>query len=105
MTTVEELGLLKMDFLGLRNLTVIDDAEKLIHKREPDFNIHKVPDGDEATYQMISAGRTSRCVPDGVGGHDRRLRESASTEHRGSYGYCVPVPPRAYGQHSTVYRQ
>ena len=35
MTTIEELGLLKMDFLGLRTLTVIDDAEKMIRKREP----------------------------------------------------------------------
>ncbi len=59
MTTVEELGLLKMDFLGLRNLTVIDDAEKLIHKRDPDFDLNSVPDGDKETYQMLSAGRTS----------------------------------------------
>ena len=59
MTTVEELGLLKMDFLGLRNLTVIDDAQKLIRKREPEFDINKVPDEDPETYQMISAGRTS----------------------------------------------
>ena len=46
MTTIEELGLLKMDFLGLRNLTVIDDAEKEIRKREPDFAIAKIPDND-----------------------------------------------------------
>lgn len=39
MTTIEELGLLKMDFLGLRTLTVIDDAEKMIRKREPGFSM------------------------------------------------------------------
>ncbi len=38
MTTLEELGLLKMDFLGLRNLTVLDDAVKLVRKRIPDFD-------------------------------------------------------------------
>ena len=80
MTTVEELGLLKMDFLGLRNLTVIDDAEKLIHKREPDFNIHKVPDGDEATYQMISAGRTSGVF---------------QMESAGMTGVCVSLHPQS----------
>ncbi len=59
MTTLEELGLLKMDFLGLRNLTVIDDAVKEIRKREPDFDIRTVPDDDRATYAMLTAGKTS----------------------------------------------
>ncbi len=59
MTTLEELGLLKMDFLGLRNLTVIDDAERDIRKAEPDFDIKKVPDGDPETYAMLAEGRTS----------------------------------------------
>ena len=43
MVTIEELGLLKMDFLGLRNLTVIADAEKLIRRHTPDFSIENVP--------------------------------------------------------------
>ena len=38
MTTIEELGLLKMDFLGLRNLTILDDAARAIRRREPDFD-------------------------------------------------------------------
>ena len=59
MTTLEELGLLKMDFLGLRNLTVIDDAEKEIRRNEPDFNIKTVPDGDRDTFRMISEGKTA----------------------------------------------
>jgi DNA polymerase-3 subunit alpha len=56
---VEELGLLKMDFLGLRNLTIIRNAENEIRKRDPDFSIDKIPDGDKATYDMLSAGKTS----------------------------------------------
>ena len=58
MTTLEELGLLKMDFLGLRNLTVIRDAETEIRKREPDFSIDTIPDDDKATYDMLTAGKT-----------------------------------------------
>ncbi len=58
MTTIEELGLLKMDFLGLRNLTVIDDAEKEIRKIVPDFDIDKVPDDDPETFAMLTEGKT-----------------------------------------------
>ena len=58
MTTIEELGLLKMDFLGLRNLTVIDDAEKEIRKQVPDFAISKIPDDDAATFAMLAEGKT-----------------------------------------------
>ncbi len=58
MTTIEELGLLKMDFLGLRNLTVIDDAEKEIRKLVPEFDIAKIPDDDPETFAMLAEGKT-----------------------------------------------
>ena len=58
MTTIEELGLLKMDFLGLRNLTVIEDAQKEIRKIDPDFDIAKVPDDDAETFAMLTEGKT-----------------------------------------------
>ncbi|MCI7126231.1 MAG: DNA polymerase III subunit alpha [Agathobaculum sp.] len=58
MVTLEELGLLKMDFLGLRNLTVIADAEKMIRRHTPDFDIEKVSMEDEATYEMLGRGST-----------------------------------------------
>ena len=58
MTTIEELGLLKMDFLGLRNLTVIRDAEEQIRKYEPEFSIDKVPDDDPETFKMLAEGKT-----------------------------------------------
>ena len=58
MTTIEELGLLKMDFLGLRNLSVIDDAQKQIRAFEPDFGITKIPDNDPATFAMLAEGKT-----------------------------------------------
>ena len=58
MTTIEELGLLKMDFLGLRNLTVIEDAQQQIRKVRPEFDIAKVPDDDPETFAMVAEGKT-----------------------------------------------
>jgi len=58
MTTLEELGLLKMDFLGLRNLTVIADSEKMIRRFEPDFSIDNIPLDDKAVFAMLSDGKT-----------------------------------------------
>lgn len=58
MTTLEELGLLKMDFLGLRNLTVIHGAEMMIRRREPDFSINDIDYNDKAVYDLFAAGNT-----------------------------------------------
>lgn len=58
MTTIEELGLLKMDFLGLRTLTVISDAEKMIKTHEPDFSLDAIPYDDKQTYVMLGSGET-----------------------------------------------
>lgn len=59
MTTIEELGLLKMDFLGLRTLTVIQDAERLINKRgDVSFDISKIDYNDRNVLEMIGQGKT-----------------------------------------------
>ena len=57
MTTLEELGLLKMDFLGLRTLTVIHDAEELIRKHTPEFSIDAIDYSDKAVYDLIGTGK------------------------------------------------
>ncbi len=60
MTTLEELGLLKMDFLGLRTLTVIKDAEKLINKNRPEgqkLDINNIDYDDPNIYEMIGSGK------------------------------------------------
>ncbi len=59
MTTLEELGLLKMDFLALRNLTVLDDAVRMLQKDQPDFRLEDIPEDDPETYRMLSDGKTS----------------------------------------------
>lgn len=58
MTLLEELGLLKMDFLGLRNLTIIDDAEHMIRRRQPEFSVRNIPLDAPAVYKMMSAGNS-----------------------------------------------
>lgn len=59
MTTLEELGLLKMDFLGLRNLTVISDCEKEIKKHNKNFCIEKINYEDEKVFELLSTGFTN----------------------------------------------
>lgn len=58
MTTLEELGLLKMDFLGLRNLSVIDHTVHAVRKTEPEFSIDKISLEDPAVFAMFSKGET-----------------------------------------------
>ncbi len=69
MTTIEELGLLKMDFLGLRTLTVMHDAEAYVRRKNPDFDLEKIPLDDAKTYEMFSKGLTSgvfQCESNGI---------------------------------------
>ncbi|MEG1269079.1 MAG: DNA polymerase III subunit alpha [Oscillospiraceae bacterium] len=58
MTVLEELGLLKMDFLGLRTLTVISDCEKSIRLSESSFAVEDISLDDEETFKMLSNGNT-----------------------------------------------
>ena len=59
MGPLTELGMLKMDFLGLKTLTVIDDAVKLIRRTRPDFDIRQIPFDDRPTYELLSRGMTT----------------------------------------------
>ncbi len=59
MNDVERIGLLKMDFLGLRNLTVMKAASDEIRRTvTPDFDLAKIPDDDKRTYDMLSRAET-----------------------------------------------
>ena len=63
MTTLEELGLLKMDFLGLRTLTVIRDAVSMIEKNhEKKIDIDNIDMNDPEIFKMISDGDTAGAV-------------------------------------------
>ncbi len=58
MGPLNDLGLLKMDFLGLRTLTVLHDAEELIRKRLPDFSLASIPLDDAATFALLNRAET-----------------------------------------------
>ena len=58
MNTAASLGLVKFDFLGLRYITVIHDAEALIRKRIPDFDIARVPFDDKKTFKLLCDARS-----------------------------------------------
>lgn len=79
MTTLEELGLLKMDFLALRNLTVLDDAIQMVRTHTPDFDLRTIPDDDPQTFQMLSDGRTCGVF---------------QMESAGMTGVCVGLKPK-----------
>ena len=55
---LESLGLLKMDFLGLRYLTVIDECVREVKKKNPDFDISKIPVDDKAVFALLSNGNS-----------------------------------------------
>jgi len=59
MTTLEELGLLKIDFLSLRTLTEIHDAVEMVRAADPGFDLAKIPDDDAATFELFTKGETS----------------------------------------------
>ena len=77
MTLLEELGLLKMDFLGLRTLTVISDAVTLIKKRGIDLDISKIPYDDKKVYKMLSMGETDGVFQLESGGMRQFMRKLA----------------------------
>lgn len=76
MTAIEELGLLKMDFLGLRNLSVIDNAQKMIRRREPAFSMEDVPEDDPQVFEMLSTGASVGVFQFESGGMKRLLSQA-----------------------------
>ena len=80
MVTLEELGLLKMDFLGLRNLTVLEDAVQMVRRREPDFRLEDIPEDDQGVFDMLTAGKTSGVF---------------QMESGGMTGVCVGLKPQS----------
>jgi len=58
MTTLEELGLLKMDFLGLRTLTVIQNAVNMVKQKVPGLNLNSIDYNDQAVLDYIGTGKT-----------------------------------------------
>lgn len=78
---IEDLGLLKMDFLGLKNLTVIESAVKIIkNTRGLNIDINNIPLDDKKTYKLFQAGETTGVFQFESSGMKRYLRELKPTE-------------------------
>src|SRR5260370_16778365 len=58
MVPINDLVLMKMDFLGLKTLNVIEDTLTLIHQREPNFSLKKIPLDDPAAFALYNRGET-----------------------------------------------
>lgn len=56
--TVEALGLLKMDFLGLKNLSIMDNTLQMIRQEDPNFDLQKINFNDQLTLQLFQRGKT-----------------------------------------------
>ena len=80
MVTLEELGLLKMDFLGLRNLTVLEDAIAMVRRQKPDFRLEDIPEDEQAVFDMLTQGKTSGVF---------------QMESAGMTGVCVGLKPQS----------
>ena len=79
MTTIEELGLLKMDFLGLRNITILDDAVQMVRRDDPTFSLDQIREDDRDVYEMLGQGKTAGVF---------------QMESAGMTGVCVGLKPQ-----------
>ena len=79
MDKIENCGLVKMDFLGLKTLDVIKHCEELIRKKEPDFDAGTIPMDDRKTYQMLSAGKSTAVFQFESPGMQKVLKEAKPT--------------------------
>ena len=104
MGTIEKLGLLKMDFLGLRTLTVIRDALDLMRDAGVDMKAEDIPLDDQAVYDMISEGETDGVFQLESGGMRSFLQHEAA-EFRRYHRRHFALSPRPDGFHPPLYRR
>ena len=79
MDQIEECGLVKMDFLGLKTLTLIKHTVDLIHKKDPSFDISRIDEQDKATFDMLKKG-DSECVFQFESGGMQKVLKDAQPE-------------------------
>ena len=78
-----------MDFLGLRNLTVLDDAVKMVQKYRPDFRLADIPMDDAAVFEMLSQGKTVTVIDASLS------REAAANATLAGLSCAETLPARA----------
>lgn len=95
MTQLERLGLLKMDFLGLKNLAVIDKTVAAVRRKIPDFDIGSIPENDKAVYEMLGRGETAgvfQFESDGMTDMLRRLKPQSVEDLTAAIALYRPGP-------------
>ena len=96
MGDVEKAGLLKMDFLGLRNLTILDAAVRLIEQRTRRRRSTSIglPLDDQETFELLQRGETKGIFQLESGGHPRPAGEDEARPLRRHHRHQRPLPPR-----------
>ncbi|MBI4363584.1 MAG: DNA polymerase III subunit alpha, partial [Candidatus Doudnabacteria bacterium] len=80
MYSIEEAGLVKMDFLGIRNLSILGNTVEIVkHTKEININLQTLPLDDKKTYQLLALGKTMGLFQLGGSGMTRYLKELAPT--------------------------
>ncbi|MDZ7744892.1 MAG: DNA polymerase III subunit alpha [Candidatus Saccharibacteria bacterium] len=98
MNPIEDLGLLKMDFLGLSNLTIIRNTLRIIRKvHETELDLNKLPLDDEKTYELLSRGDTTGVFQLESSGMKRYLRELKPTVFEDIVAMCALYRPGPLG--------
>lgn len=98
MGPIEDLGLLKMDFLGLSNLTIINNALRIIKKvYKNDINLSELPLDDEKTYELFQRGDTTGVFQLESAGMKRYLRDLKPTEFSDIIAMCALYRPGPLG--------
>ena len=92
---LEERGLIKMDFLGLKNLTTIDEIVQMIHKHNPDFHILSIPLNDAKTYRLFAQADTIgvfQFESDGMRNLLRKMKPNCFEDIIAALALCRPGP-------------
>jgi len=76
MDIIEPCGLVKMDFLGLKTLTLLKNTEKLIRKKHPDFSVDDIPEDDQPTFDMLCRGESTAVFQFESPGMQKILRDA-----------------------------
>ena len=104
MKWVEQAGLVKFDFLGLKTLTVLDVACKLVKRRGIDIDLTNIPLDDKKTYDLLARAEAVGVFQLESAGHAARAARHAARPFRGHHRAGRALPARSDGQHPDLLR-
>ena len=106
MDPVAKLGLLKMDFLGLTSLTILDRAVKMVERtRGIGIDLHRLPLDDRKTFELLSSGKTTDVFQLESAGMQRYIKGAQAVVPRGHRRHDRPLPARTHGAHRHLHQR